>query len=79
MVKSHEKKCQNYFRVTTITTNGMVRCCCIKQGKMMGFDYCEEYLKGTYQTKCYYSSVKKSTFSFISDLLIDKKIQCKGN
>ena len=44
----------------------------------MGFDYCE-YLKGTYQTKYYYSSVKKSTFSFISDLLIDKKIQCKRN
>ena len=26
MVKSHEKKCQNYFHVTTITMNDMVKC-----------------------------------------------------
>ena len=26
MVKSHEKKRQNYFPVTTITTNDMVKC-----------------------------------------------------
>ena len=26
MAISHEKKCQNYFRVTTITTNDMVKC-----------------------------------------------------
>ena len=26
---------------------------------MMEFDYCEEYLKGLYQTKYYYDSVKK--------------------
>ena len=26
MVKLHEKKCQNYFRATTIITNDMVKC-----------------------------------------------------
>ena len=26
MVKSHEKKCKNYFRVTMITTKDMVKC-----------------------------------------------------
>ena len=41
---------------------------------MMDFDYRDEYLKGVYQTKYYYGSVKKSTFSFSSDLQIDKKI-----
>ena len=41
---------------------------------MMDFDYREEYLKGIYQTKYYYGSVKKSKFSFSSDLQIDKKI-----
>ena len=40
----------------------------------MDFDYREEYLKGVYQTKYYYGSVKKNTFSFTSDLQIDKKI-----
>ena len=40
----------------------------------MDFDYREEYLKGVYQTKYYYGSVKKSTFPFSSDLQIDKKI-----
>ena len=40
----------------------------------MEFDYREEYLEGVYQTKYYYGSVKKSTFSFSSDLQIDKKI-----
>ena len=40
----------------------------------MDFDYREEYLKGVYKTKYYYSSVKKSTFPFSSDLQIDKKI-----
>ena len=43
----------------------------------MDFDYCEEeYVKGVaskYQIKYYYGSVKKSTFSFSSDLQIDKK------
>ena len=38
MVKSHKKKCQNYFRVTTITTNGIVKCHCVKHEKMMDFD-----------------------------------------
>ena len=42
--------------------------------KMMDFDCREEYLKGVYQTKYYYDSVKKTTFSFNSDLQIDKKI-----
>ena len=42
--------------------------------KMMDFDYREEYLKGVYQTKYYYGSVKKSTFSFNSEFRIDKKI-----
>ena len=41
---------------------------------MVDFGYREEYLKGVQQTKCYYGSVKKSTFSFSSDLQIDKKI-----
>ena len=41
---------------------------------MTNFDYREEYLKGVYQTKYYYGSVKKSTFPFSSDLQIDKKI-----
>ena len=41
---------------------------------MMGFDYCEEYLKGVYQTKYYYSIVKPSTSLFSSDLQINKKI-----
>ena len=40
----------------------------------MDFDYCEEYLKGVYQTKYYYGSVKKSTFSFSSDLQNNNKI-----
>ena len=40
----------------------------------MEFDYREEYLKGAYQTKYFYGSVKKSTFSFRSDLHIDMKI-----
>ena len=26
MVKSHERKCRNYFRVTAITTSDMVKC-----------------------------------------------------
>ena len=51
MVKSHEKKCQNYFCVTTSTTNGMVKCRRGQQEKMMDFDYREEYLKGVYQIK----------------------------
>ena len=74
VVKSHEKKYQNYFRVTTITTNDMVKCRRGQQEKIMDFHYCEEYLKGVYQTKYYYRSVKKSTFSFSYDLQIDKKI-----
>ena len=41
---------------------------------MIDFDYREEYLKGVYQTKYYYGSAKKSTYSFSSDLQIDKKI-----
>ena len=41
----------------------------------MDFDYCEEeYLKGVYQIKYYYGSVKKTTFSFSSDLPIHKKV-----
>ena len=71
MVKSHENKYQNYFRVTT---NDMVNCRRGQQEKMMDFDYREEYLKGVYQTKYYYGSVKKSTFSFRSGLQIDMKI-----
>ena len=45
-----------------------------KGKKMMDFDYRQEYLKGVNQTKYYYESVKKTTFSFSSDLQIDKKI-----
>ena len=39
IVKSHEKKCQNYFPVTTITTNNMVKCHRGQQEKMMDFDF----------------------------------------
>ena len=52
----------------------MVKCRRGQQKKMMDFDYREEYLKGVYQTKYYYGSVKKSTIPFSSDLQIDKKI-----
>ena len=55
-------------------TNNMVKYGRGQQEKMMDFDYHEEYLKGVYQTKYYYGSVKKSTFPFSSDLQIDKKI-----
>ena len=71
MVKLHEKKCQSYIRVNT---DNMVKYRRHQQEKMMDFDYREEYLKGVYQTKNYYGSVKKNTFSFSSDLPIDKKI-----
>ena len=70
MIKSHEKECQNYFHVTT---NDMVKCPRGQQEKIMDFDYREEYLKGAYQTKYYYCSVKKSTFSCTCDLQIPKK------
>ena len=70
MVQSHEKKCQNYFRVTTKWLNVAA----VNRKKIMDFDYRDEYLKGIYQTKYYYGSVKKSTFPFSSDLQIDKKI-----
>ena len=52
----------------------MKKCRRDQQEKMMDFDYREEYLKGVYQTKYYYGSVKKSTFSFRSDLQINKNI-----
>ena len=48
--------------------NDMVKCCHGKQEKMMDFDYRGEYVKGVYQTKHYYGSVKKSTFLSSSDL-----------
>ena len=51
MVKSHKKKCQKYFPVIKITANDMMKCRCVKQKKMMDFDYCEEYLKTVYQKK----------------------------
>ena len=41
---------------------------------MIDFDYRQEYLKGVYQTKYYYGSAKKNTFSLSSDLQVDKKI-----
>ena len=74
MVKSHQKICQNYFCVTTITTNDMVKCHLVQQEKMMDFGYCEEYLKGAYQAKYCYGSVKKSASLFSSVLQIGKKI-----
>ena len=52
----------------------MVKCRHSQQEKMIDSDYREEYVKGVYQTKYYYGSVKKSTSSFSSDLHIDKKI-----
>ena len=50
MIKSHEKKCQNYFRVTTIPKIDKIKGCRIQQEKMMDFDYCQEQLKQLYQT-----------------------------
>ena len=47
------------------------------QEKMMGFDYCKEYLTKQNcvpQTKHYYGSVKKSKCSFSCHLQIDKQI-----
>ena len=41
--------------------------------KMMGFDYCEKYLRSTWR-KYYYGSVKKSKCSFSCHLQIDKKV-----
>ena len=52
----------------------MVKCRRGQQKKIMDFDNREEHLKGVYQTKYSNCSVKKSTFSFSSDLQIDKKI-----
>ena len=45
-----------------------------QQEQMMEFDYREGHLKGLYQTKYYYGSVKKSKFSFSCHFQIDKKI-----
>ena len=50
MVKSHEEKRQNYFRVNT---NDMVKCRCGQQEKMMNFDYCEEYVKEVISNKIF--------------------------
>ena len=47
----------------------MAKCRRDEQQKVMDFDYCEEYIKGVYKTKYYYDSVKKSIFSFSSDLI----------
>ena len=52
----------------------MVKCRGGQQEKLIDFDYCEEYLRGVYQRKYCHGSVKKNTFSFSSDLRIDKKI-----
>ena len=57
-----------------VTTNDMLRSRHGHQEKIMDFNYREEYLKVVYQTKYYYGSVKKSTFSFRSDLQINKNI-----
>ena len=74
MVKSHENKCQNYFRVTTITMNDTVKCRG-QQEKMIDFDYCEEYLKVVYQTKYYYGSLRKAhSHSVLICRLIRKSI-----
>ena len=51
----------------------MVKCRCGQHEKIMDFDYLEEHLKGVYQTKYYYDSVKITTFSCSFDLQIDKK------
>ena len=50
LVKSHRKKCQSYFRVTTspfveMQQYEMLETKGIKK-KMMDVDYCEEYLTG---------------------------------
>ena len=67
----NEKKCQNNIRVNA---NDVVKCHRVQQEEMMDFDYREECLKGAYQTKYYYGSVKRSTFSSSFDLQIDKII-----
>ena len=54
--------------------NDILKCCRSQQEKMMDFDCREEYLKGVYQTKYCYGSVKKCTFSFSSDWQIDEEI-----
>ena len=40
----------------------------------MDFDYCEEYLIEYIKQNIIIAGLKKSTFSFSSDLKIDKKI-----
>ena len=65
---------RNIKTIFVSLTNDMVKCRRGQQEKMMDFDYREEYSKGVYQTKYYYGSVKKGTFSFSSNLQIDKKI-----
>ena len=56
IVKSREKECLNYFPMT-ISLRCIVKCgrnldfekmgTAPSQEKMMGFDYCEEYLRST--------------------------------
>ena len=57
MVKSHQKKWQNYF---CVTTNDMVKCRCGQQKKMMNFDYNEEYLKGVVSNKIIMAVLRKA-------------------
>ena len=83
MVKPHEKKYQNYFRVTMITTYDVVKFPQNLYFEKMDTDYSTEKYDGfrlpweifkeLYRTKYYYGSLKKSTFSF-SFILIGKKI-----
>ena len=47
MVKSQEKKCQNYFPMTMIILRCDVVKCNRTQEKLMCFDYCEEYIRST--------------------------------
>ena len=89
-MRTINKLCSLYFRlpcyngkITRKEMSKLFSCHCERYGeisprstgkKMIDFDYREEYLKGVYQIKYYYGSVKKTTFSFSSDLQIDKKI-----
>ena len=61
----------------------MVKCRWDQQEKVMNFDYREKYLKGVYQTKYYYGSVKKThshsllICRLIRKSIMQKKIQVK--
>ena len=87
MVKSHEKKCWNYFFEITTTTKvwwNIVEMCILKkwilsvQQKKLRILNTVRNISGVHQRK-YYGSVKKNKFSFSFHLQIDKKINIKDD